>query len=58
MDTPPMTCRAQAKAILILLPLIGVTSIFGFLVFNEATAYAFGVLSCIFNGLQVGMIQS
>jgi hypothetical protein len=48
-----MTDSSQAKAILILLPLIGVTSIFGFLVFNEETAYVFGVLSCIFNGLQV-----
>jgi hypothetical protein len=44
---------SQAKSILILLPLVGVTSIFGFLVFNEATAYTFGILSCIFNGLQV-----
>ena len=44
---------AQAKAVFILLPLIGVTSIFGFLVFNEETAYVFGVLSSVFNGLQV-----
>ena len=44
---------AQAKAILVLLPLIGVTSVFGFLVFNKETAYVFGVLSSVFNGLQV-----
>ena len=45
-------CRAGAKAMIILMPILGLSWVFGILAVNEATI-VFQYLFCIFNSLQV-----
>jgi len=44
-------CRAGAKAMIILMPILGLSWVFGILAVNEATI-VFQYLFCIFNSLQ------